>query len=154
MALHLTVILDDLVDRVTDPRVQKAIAEALEDTMKDGTARFIGADLRLSGFKGAPVEFAADFTAGTGIVTLPLRGGTYALADKGRRRAKRVIRSRRRRRSRKHRRPALSTPWGPRRSVRGSTWTGFHLTDTLGPLAVAKATEAAVAEVLKAAKAA
>lgn len=142
MAVHLARVVTELEAVLKSPRVLVAAADALEDTMRTVTARAIGGDLRLSGFRGAPVEFTASFTAGAGEVSLPLKGGTYALADAGRRRAKRRIRSKRRKR-RGRRAPALRTPAGPRRSVRGSRWRGFRLTETGGPLALNRAVKAA-----------
>jgi hypothetical protein len=151
VAVRLTLVLDDVIDAVKDPRVLDAAADALEETMTEGVSSTpIGHDLRLSGFRGGPMEFKASYTAGTGVVTMPLAGGTYALADKGRYKApkRRPIRSKTRKR-RGQRRPTLSTPWGPRVSVRRSKWPGFRLTDRFGNKAIGQSVEAAAREVVR-----
>jgi hypothetical protein len=150
MPLRLVAVADEAVEAVTSPKVQQAAAEAMEKAMSEGTRTIIGGgDLRLSGWRGAPMSFDADYTAGSGVVRLPLKGGTYALADEGRKRARKKIRPKGRKR-RGQRRPTLATPYGPRVSVKGSTWSGFHLTDRLAPKVLDEAEEAAVAAGLKA----
>lgn len=147
MPVRLVPVLDDLLDALKSPRVLDAAAVAMEDTFEKGVASTpIGGSLRLSGFRGAPMSFDASFTAGTGVVTLPLSGGTYALADKGRYKAKRGrIRSHERKR-RGQRRPTLSTPYGPRVSVKRSLWSGFNLTDRFSTPTLDAAVEAATRE--------
>lgn len=142
MPLRLVVLAEEAEKAVTSPKVQEAAAKAMEKGMTVGTRVALHGGLNLSGFRGAPIAFEADYTGGTGKVTLPLKGGTYALADKGRRRARRVIRPKGRKRK-GQRRPTLATPWGPRVSVKGSTSPGFGLTDRLGPKALDDAEEAA-----------
>jgi hypothetical protein len=143
------VLADDAVKAVKSPKVQGAAADAMEKTMTIGTRVKLHGGLNMSNWKGAPIAFDASYTGGTGLVSLPLAGGTYALADLGRRRARKRIRPKGRKR-RGQRRPTLSTPWGPRTQVKGSKWTGFHLTDQLAPKALGKAAEAAIASAVKA----
>lgn len=143
MAVRLEVIsaaLDRAERAATSLRVADAAAKALAGVMREGTTRAIGADLRLSNFRGGPVEFREERAPGRAALTIG--GGTYALADGGRRKARRVIRSKRRKR-RGQRAPALLTPRGPRRSVRGSTSRPLNITDTYSPRAIDEAVEAA-----------
>lgn len=150
MALRFVVLAEEAAKAVTSPKVQEAVADALERAMEEGSRTLIGGgDLALSNWRGAPITFAAGYTGGTGIVKLPLSGGTYALADLGRRKARKTLRSKGRKRKGKRRTP-LMTPWGLRTSVKGSTWEGFHLTDRLSPKALDAAQEAALDEGLRA----
>lgn len=150
MPLRLAVVADDAVKAITSPKVQKAAADAMETAMTKGSLSLIGGgNLALSNWRGAPIVFDAAYTGGTGLVTLPLAGGTYALADKGRRRARKRIRPKGRKR-RGQRRRTLATPWGPRTQVRGSKWSGFHLTERLAPKALGDAAEAAIGVAVKA----
>lgn len=103
-----------------------AAADAMHDAMLDATQRYLGPDLRMSGFKGGPVVFKVEAKAKRATVTLS--GGTYALADKGRRHAKRKLYAKPVRRK-GQRRSALSTPRGYKRSAKGSTWRGFRITE-------------------------
>jgi hypothetical protein len=144
VAERLIILLDTIHDVEGIPtslRVADAAAKALEDTMREGTVHAIGADLRLSGFRGGPVVFRPERSAGHAAVTMS--GGTYALADAGRQQARRRILPKRRRLAGTKRKPALGTPGGPRRSVRGSRWRGKRITDTYGPKALEAAVEAA-----------
>jgi hypothetical protein len=86
--------------------------------MRAATARAIGGDLRMSGSDAGAARIEPSTSAGEASVEMS--GATYALADKGRRRS---------RPARARRGHALATPWGPRVSVRGSTWAGFDITD-------------------------
>lgn len=122
MAVNLTRYLKELEDQIEDPRLLKVAAEAMAESMRKATARYIGGDLRMSNFRGDAPTFKTETK--TGAATVEIGGGTYALADTGRRQAKRAYPRRRR---------ALSTPWGPRASVRGSTWGGFHITERHAP---------------------
>lgn len=145
-------VLLDVIERAeraaTGLRAADAAAKALEDVMRQGTARAIGADLRLSGFRGGPPTFKPERSKGHAALTIG--GGTYALADAGRAAGgDRRIRSKRRRLSGTKRRPALRTPHGPRRSIKsGKGWTGFAITETWSPKALDEATEAARAVIL------
>lgn len=103
-----------------------AAADAMHETMVDATERYLGPGMRMSGFKGGPVVFKV--VAKPKRATVTLSGGTYALADKGRRRAKAKLWAKPRRRA-GQRRAALDTPRGYRRSARGSRWQGFRITD-------------------------
>lgn len=141
MAVHLAAAVDDVHGALTSPRVAKAAADAMEKSYREGLARSpLGADLRLSGFRGGPVTLEA--SSSPGRAELRVGGGTYALADTGRQQAGGRIFARGRRRG--GRAPALSTPRGPRRSVRGSTSRGFRLTDRIAPDALEAAAVAAV----------
>lgn len=135
MAVDLTKYVKALEVLTKDPRILQVGATAMVDEMKRATARYIGSDLRLSGFRGAAVEFATENKAGQAVVQI--KGGTYAIADSGRHSSGR-IRSRRAR--------ALRTPWGPKSSVRGSTWAGFGITDKHVPDAYDAGAKAIIAE--------
>ena len=118
MPVDLSRYVKELGEVVKDRGVLEAAAEAMAEEMKTATARYIGGDLRMSNFRGAAVEFRTETRSGE--VTVEIAGGTYGLADKGRRQARRAW---------ARRGSALATPWGPRASVRGSTTTGFNITD-------------------------
>jgi hypothetical protein len=138
--------VDQALDDATSLRVADAAAKALEHVMRDGTAKAIGADLRLRNFRGGPVQFATSSSTGHAAVTIG--GGTYALADGGRKRKRDVIRSTRRGKVRGRgpklsQRPKLAAPSGPRLRVRGSTAPGLNITDTYSPRAFDEAIEAA-----------
>jgi len=117
----------------------QAAGEAMRDAMREATARYIGADLRMSGFRGAAVDF--DLDVSDTAATLTLSGGTYALADKGRRRASKRLYAQPYRKS--GRRAALATPRGYRRSARGSRTAGFNITDRHGQDSLDEGVEAA-----------
>lgn len=121
----LTRTIELLGTEVEGTRPAIAAGKAMHDAMHDATARYLGADMRMSGFRGGPVVFKVE--AKPKRATLTLSGGTYALADKGRKRAKRKLYAKPRRR--RGRRSALDTPQGLRRSARGSRWRGFRITD-------------------------
>lgn len=140
MTVQLASVITDLEDALDSPRPAEAAAKALEDTMRTGTARMIGADMRLSGFKGGPVKL--DGESKPGLAFLALAGATYALADGGRRRARRSITPKRKGRRRGHP-AALMTPAGPRYRVRGSTTRPMRITDTYAPKALEAGVEAA-----------
>lgn len=122
-----------------------AAVKAMDKAMRDATASYIGADLRMSGFKGGPAQFKGE--AKSGSATLTMSGGTYALADKGRRRKRKRLWPKPGRR--RGRRSALDTPGGWRRWSTGSTWPGFNITERHGPDALDAGIEAARAEILK-----
>ena len=120
----------DLVDDLDDIDTRRAADEAAK-VMKQATARVLGGDLSMSGLRGggrARIE-----TKGTGRnrVVVSMSGAAYTLADKGRRRAVPA----------KAKGRPLSTPWGPRMSVRGSTTRGHDITGTAGPKALDAAAE-------------
>lgn len=139
VAVNLTKYLKELEERIEDPALLKAGAEAMAESMKKATARYIGADLRMSNFRGGPPTFKTENAKGQ--ATLEIGGGTYALADTGRRQAKRAY---------ARRGSALDTPWGPRASVRGSTWGGFHITERHAPEALDDGIRAIIYELDKA----
>lgn len=152
MAVHLASVIADIEQAVESPRPAEAAAKALEDTMRTGTARMIGADLRLSGFKGAPVKLDGESKPSLAFITLG--GGTYALADKGRQQVRRYItpkrksragkvRATKKRKGRKGHPAALMTPAGPRYRVRGSRSRPLRITDQYAPKALEAAVEAA-----------
>jgi hypothetical protein len=97
----------------------------MADSMRRSTATAIGSDLRLSGFRGGAASFEPKGTSGQAEVTIS--GAAYTLADKGRRRARARILAKS---------EALRTPWGPRRSVRGSTSRGKNITGRAAPKAM------------------
>jgi hypothetical protein len=121
-----------------------AAADAMHDSMMDATERYLGADLHMSNFTGGPVVFKVE--AVPKRATLTLSGGTYALADKGRRKAPRKLYAQPRRRK-GQRRAALDTPRGYRRSARGSRWRGFRITDRHAQDALDAGVVAAIAEI-------
>lgn len=124
MAVNLSKYVEELAERIEDPALLKAGAEAMAESMKRATARYLGSDLRMHNFRGPAPTFKTENAKGE--ATLEIGGGTYALADGGRRQAKRAYARGR----------ALSTPWGPRASVKGSTWGGFHITERHAPEAL------------------
>ena len=117
MAVNLSKYVKELEQKIEDPKLLKAGAEAMAESMRKATARYIGGDLRMHNFRGGPPTFKTENAKG--LATLEIGGGTYALADKGRRQAKRAFARGR----------ALDTPWGPKASVKGSTWGGFNITE-------------------------
>lgn len=125
VAVNLSKYVEELAERIEDPALLKAGAEAMAESMKHATARYLGSDLRMHNFRGDAPTFKTETK--TGAATVEIGGGTYALADKGRRQAKRAYPRRGR---------ALDTPWGPRASVKGSTWDGFNITERHAPEAL------------------
>lgn len=125
VAVNLSKYVTELAERIEDPALLKAGAEAMAESMKRATARYLGSDLRMHNFRGDAPTFKTETK--TGAATVEIGGGTYALADGGRRQAKRAYPRRGR---------ALSTPWGPRASAKGSTWGGFHITERHAPEAL------------------
>src|SRR5262245_61623018 len=117
--LTLTRSLDAFVDRVEGIGPARAAAEAMNEVMRKATADRIGGDLRMSNFRGPPVDFV--MTVKPTEARLRLGGATYALADRGRH-------SRRRRFRPRQKDGLFNTPWGPRRSIKASTWDGFGIT--------------------------
>ena len=136
--LGLTASLDELIRTVDGIAPAKAAGAAMLEAHTKATARYIGADLRMHNFRGGPVDFEARVTRARAEVTLS--GGTYALADKGRRQARR---SRARGRMANGRRNVVRTPYGPRVSAKGSTTAGFHITERHGGESVDAGIEAA-----------
>jgi hypothetical protein len=107
--------LDALTERVTSSATTTATAVAMADALTDIAAGYLGGDLTMSGVGSAVIDPAT--ADGAAVVRT---GGVYGLADGGRRAVRRATAPRR---------SALATPWGPRASVAGSTWAGFHITD-------------------------
>jgi hypothetical protein len=151
MAVHLASVITELEDALGSPKPAEAAAKKLEDVMRSGTSRMIGADLRLSGFKGPPVSL--DGQHKPGLAHIELGGATYNLADKGRQKSrgriwpKHGIKSRaknvRKTRGRPGHRPTMKTPAGYRYTVKGSRTRGKRITDTYAPRALEEATVAA-----------
>lgn len=141
MAVHLASVVTDIEDALDSPRPAEAAAKALEDVMRSGTSRLIGADLRLSGFKGPAVKLDGEHKPGLAFISLG--GATYALADGGRQKARRYITPKRKGRRGRGHPPALMTPMGPRYRVRGSRTRPMRITDTYAPKALEAAVEAA-----------
>lgn len=129
MPVDLTRHLDRLVQRV-ETQVHTEAADAMADTLQRGAQRAMGGDLTFSG-GGGTVRIKGDAEQGRAVVKV---AGAYALADKGRRRRVEAV----------ARGAGLSTPWGPRKSVRGSTWRGFGITDRFGREALRDGVDAVV----------
>lgn len=106
----------------------------MAETLRNGASTSMGGDLTFSGGAGT-VTINGLAERGRSVVTV---GGSYGLADKGRRRNVGTITARGR---------ALRTPWDPRRSVRGSTWGGFGITATHGRRALSIGVDAVITEV-------
>lgn len=133
MSVDLTRRLDRLVRRVEN-QVHTAAADAMAEAFRDGVARKLGGDLTFSGGAGT-VRVKGE--AERGRITVNV-GGAYGLADQGRRRAVQA-------RAGKGR--ALATPFGPRRSVRGSVWRGFGITRQYGRRAIGAGVDALMDDV-------
>ena len=119
----------DLVDDLDAVDTRRA-ADAAVKAMRDATARVLGGDLSMSGLRGSSARIESKGT-GRNVVVVTMSGGAYTLADKGRRRAVPA----------KARGRPLSTPYGPRMSVRGSTTRGADITGKAGPKALETAAE-------------
>lgn len=132
MPVDLTGHLDKLVRRV-DQQVHTAAADAMAEAFRDSTARAMGGDLSFSGGAGT-VRIDGDAHRGRVVVTV---GGAFRLADQGRRRVVPATAKGR----------ALRTPYGPRRSVKGSTWRGFGITQRYGREALRAGMKAVVDDV-------
>jgi hypothetical protein len=130
MPVDLTGHLNRLVQRV-ETQVHVEAGDAMADTLQRGAQSAMGGDLTFSG-GGGTVRITGDAVVGRAVVNV---AGAYGLADKGRRRAVPATAGRG---------SALRTPWGPRRSVRGSTWRGFGLTDRYGREALQVGVDAVV----------
>lgn len=104
-----------LTERATGAATMTIAAEAMGDALVAAAGRYLGGDATMSG-TGRTVTVETDGAAGTATVT---PGGAWGLADGGRR----VVRPARRPRGKR----GLATPWGPRASVKGSTWPGFGI---------------------------
>jgi len=141
VALNLTRRITLLEQEVVGTGPAKAAADAMHDAMLTSTQRYLGADMRMENFRGGPVEFKVEAKPEHAMVTLS--GGTYALADKGRRRARKRLYAKPRKR-RGQRRAALDTPQGLRRYARGSKWEGFRITERHAPDALTEGMAAAL----------
>lgn len=131
---------------ITSDAVARAACDAMNESMLHATARYLGADLTLRGFRGAPVAFRQEATHSR--ARLVLAGGTYALADKGRHRGAGRIRSKQRKRKGERAEP-IRTPWGPRVSAKRSKWRGFDITDRHGSEALKAGTDAVIDAVMR-----
>lgn len=145
MTLNLSRRITLLEQHIEGTGPSKAAADAMHDAMVTATQRYVGADMSMSGFKGGPATFKVEAKPERAVLTLS--GGTYALADKGRRRARRRLYAKPRRR--RGRRSALDTPRGWRRLARGSRWGGFHITERHAPDALDQGMAAALIEIRK-----
>ena len=143
MAVDLVRTIELLGHEVEGTRPAIAAADAMHEAMVTATERYLGPGMSMSGFKGGPVVFKVEAKPKRATVTLS--GGTYALADKGRRKGKRKLYAKPRRR--RGRRSALDTPQGYRRSARGSVWRGFRITDRHAQDALDAGVVAAIAEI-------
>jgi hypothetical protein len=136
----LTRHIDNVVANIRSKQPADAAAAAMASTMRTATIRYIGVDLKMSGFPGAPVTFPTKLTTAERAV-LELGGSTYALANEGRKTVRPRIYAEPF--VEVGRRPALATPKGYRRSVKGSTWPGFRITERHGSEALAAGVKAA-----------
>jgi hypothetical protein len=148
----LASVITELEDALDSPRPAEAAAKKLEDVMRTGTGRMIGADMRLSGFKGPPVKLDGEHKPS--LAYIELGGATYNLADKGRQKARKFIYPKHKARAgkvrktkktsgRKGHKPTLQTPGGYRYRVRGSRTRGKRITDTYAPRALEESMVAA-----------
>ena len=144
--MDLVRTIELLGHEVEGTRPAIAAADAMHEHMVTATERYLGAGMSMSGFKGGAVVFKVEAKPKRATVTLS--GGTYALADKGRKRAPRKLYAKPRRR--RGRRAALDTPQGLRRSARGSTWRGFRITERHATDALDAGVAAAIAEIQRA----
>jgi hypothetical protein len=108
--------IDRIEDKIRNGRQIDAAADAMADSLRQATGRYLGG-LSMSG-TGRAVSVEAGPSSGHSITVRS--GGAYGLADSGRRRAVPAVAAPGR---------ALQTPWGPRQRVRGSTWAGFNITE-------------------------
>lgn len=113
MPVDLTGHLDRLVQRVEN-QVHVEAADVMAESLRRGAASAMGGDLTFSGGAGT-ARVTGKAERGRVVVEV---GGAYALADKGRRSP---VPARARGRG-------LRTPFGPRKAVKGSTWSGFGIT--------------------------
>jgi hypothetical protein len=152
VVVQLASVITDLEAALDSPRPAEAAAKKLEDVMRTGTSRMIGADLRMSGFKGPPVTL--DGQHKPSLAWIELGGATYNLADKGRQKARKFIYPKHKARAgkvrktkktagRKGHKPTLKAPGGYRYRVKGSRTRGKRITDTYAPRALEEATVAA-----------
>jgi hypothetical protein len=132
MPVDLAGHLERLTRRVEDQQFPRA-AERMAETLSDGARSAMGGDLTFSGGAGT-VRIEGEAERGRVVVTV---SGAYALADKGRRSAV----------SAKATGRGLRTPFGPRRSVKGSTWGGFGITSRYGRQALRAGVDGVVDEV-------
>jgi len=119
---ELQVKLDRIADGIEDPRVVKAAGLAAKDAASEVAANVAGPDRRLSGWgkRGVPVGAGFDLE-GPGLVALNLRPlGVWKVLEDGRRASGTITPARRGRGKKATTGKALSTPWGPRASVKGS----------------------------------
>lgn len=134
VAVDLSHYVTELAQRIESPALARVGADAMAESMRRAVARHLGGDLS---FSGLPSAGRADPqpTAAAGVAEIELRGGAFALADRGRRQV---------RRARARANSALSTPWGPRESARGSRWSGWNLVDQAGQVAMRDGMQAMV----------
>jgi hypothetical protein len=105
-------------------RMQRAAGTAGRKAATDAAGKALGGDRAMSGFRGGRVKLGAGYETSGSIVELNLRpSGAWLLADKGRQRVKPI---RPKKRSGKK---AITTPWGPRASARGSKSRGLNVID-------------------------
>ena len=106
------------------PSVRRDVGMFAKDVALDELRRDSGSDLVLSGFRRRSARLSAGYEIeGPTSVVLSMRpAGLVTLLSSGRRTVRDRIAPRRRRSGPVS--SALNTPWGPRRSVRGSTAPG------------------------------
>lgn len=115
----LTRHIDRIEQQIRGGRQIDAAATAMADSLREATARYLGGGLSMSGAGSASIDVGDRTSSRLSVRS----GGVYGLADGGRRRAVAAE---------AEQGSALSTPWGPRQSVKGSTWAGFDITGRHG----------------------
>jgi hypothetical protein len=132
VSIDLTRYVDDAEQRINDTQVADAAATAMADTLTIATASYLGPGLTFSGGAGTATITPRSVQGRASVAT----GGAYGLANHGR---SAVVTAHAAAGS------ALVTPWGPRASVKGSTWGGFGITAAHSAEAFEAGTDAAVA---------
>jgi hypothetical protein len=123
--VELTARLEELVRLAASPAITRLGAEAMSEVMTQATASAIGADLRLSHFRGGPATFEA--TGEPGLARLSISGAAYTIADKGRSGGPARIRPFHQ--GKGGHAPALNTPRGYRAVIGPSSSAGKGITN-------------------------
>lgn len=129
----LRLSLDHFLDRSSVERLQHAAGQAAKEAALNEAARDLGGDRSFSGMRRRQ-SLGAGYDTGPDGAFINLRPkGLWILADWGRKRLPpqgKVYASLsptgRKRRKGTNFASALNTPWGPRFSVRASTWGGHQ----------------------------
>lgn len=130
--MDLARYVEDIARRVESPAVTRAAAAAMAVVVTRAVSDALGGNLSMSGLKGRPAR--VEPSSNGPMATVAVSGAAFTLIDKGRRR--RVP-------ARARAGGALSTPWGPRNSVKGSTTRGQHVLDRVADRAFDAGADAA-----------